>query len=53
MRQQLLQRLTTVLTVLQKRSAMVALDRRDLNAAWNRAHSALEALPGAQPANRN
>ena len=34
-------------------TALVALDRRDLDAAWHRARTALDALPGAQPANRN
>ncbi len=29
-------------------SALVALDRRDLEAAWRRAHTALDALPGAR-----
>lgn len=28
-------------------SALVALDRRDLDAAWNRAHTSLEALASA------
>jgi len=31
--------------ILETASALVALDRRDLDAAWHRAHSALEALP--------
>jgi uncharacterized membrane protein len=38
--------------ILEIASKLVALDRRDLNAAWHRAHAVLEA-PGAQPANRN
>ena len=31
--------------ILETASALVALDRRDLDAAWHRAHAALEALP--------
>jgi len=31
--------------ILESASALVALDRRDLDAAWHRAHTALEALP--------
>jgi len=31
--------------ILETASALVALDRRDLDAAWDRAHTALEALP--------
>jgi uncharacterized membrane protein len=31
--------------MLESASALVALDRRDLDAAWHRAHTALEALP--------
>jgi uncharacterized membrane protein len=31
--------------ILETASALVALDRRDLDAAWQRAHTALEALP--------
>ena len=33
--------------ILETASALVALDRRDLDAAWHRAHSALEALRGS------
>jgi uncharacterized membrane protein len=32
--------------ILETASALVALDRRDLDAAWHRAHTALEARPG-------
>jgi uncharacterized membrane protein len=32
--------------IMETASALVALDRRDLDAAWGRAHSALAALPG-------
>jgi hypothetical protein len=31
--------------ILETASALVALDRRDLDAAWRRAHTALETLP--------
>jgi hypothetical protein len=31
--------------ILETASALVALDRRDLDAGWRRAHTALEALP--------
>jgi len=31
--------------ILETASTLVALDRRDLDAAWQRAHTALEALP--------
>jgi uncharacterized membrane protein len=31
--------------ILETASALVALDRRDLDTAWHRAHTALEALP--------
>ena len=31
--------------ILETASALVALDRRDLDAAWHRAHTSLEALP--------
>jgi uncharacterized membrane protein len=31
--------------ILEIAGALVALDRRDLDAAWHRAHTALEALP--------
>jgi hypothetical protein len=31
--------------ILETASALVALDRRDLDAAWQRAHTALAALP--------
>jgi uncharacterized membrane protein len=31
--------------ILETASALVALDRRDLDAAWHQAHAALEALP--------
>ena len=31
--------------ILETASALVALDRRDLDAAWHRAHTALEVLP--------
>jgi hypothetical protein len=31
--------------ILETASALVALDRRDLDAAWHRAHTALERLP--------
>jgi hypothetical protein len=34
-------------------SALVALDRRDLDAAWRLAHTALEALPGPPAASSN
>jgi uncharacterized membrane protein len=37
-------------TILEGASALVALDRRDLEAAWHRAHSALEAPPDARAA---
>ena len=33
--------------ILESASALVALDRRDLDAAWRRAHAALEALRGS------
>jgi uncharacterized membrane protein len=39
--------------ILEAASALVALDRRDLVAAWHRAHAALEGLPGAQTGSRN
>jgi uncharacterized membrane protein len=32
--------------ILETSSALVALDRRDLDAAWQRVHAVLEALPG-------
>ena len=34
-------------------TALVALDRRDLDAAWRRAHTALEALPGPKATSGN
>jgi uncharacterized membrane protein len=39
--------------ILETASALVALDRRDLDAAWRRVHTALEALPVAQTDSRN
>jgi hypothetical protein len=39
--------------ILDAASALVALDRRDLEAAWHRAHTALAALPGARAASAN
>jgi uncharacterized membrane protein len=38
--------------MLESASALVALDRRDLDAAWHRAHTALEALPRPAPLGR-
>jgi uncharacterized membrane protein len=35
--------------ILETASALVALDRRDLDAAWHRAHASLEALPHCPP----
>jgi hypothetical protein len=39
--------------ILETASALVALDRRDLDAAWQRAHTALEALPRRATTSRN
>jgi uncharacterized membrane protein len=39
--------------ILETASALVAIDRRDLDAAWHRAHTALEALPAPRAASRN
>jgi uncharacterized membrane protein len=39
--------------ILETASALVALDRRDLDAAWQRAHAALEALTRLEAASRN
>jgi uncharacterized membrane protein len=39
--------------ILETASALVALDRRDLDAVWRRAHTALEALPGPPTARSN
>ena len=39
--------------ILETSSALVALDRRDLDAAWQRAHAVLEALPGPPRRVRN
>jgi hypothetical protein len=39
--------------ILEIASTLVALDRRDLDAAWHRAHTALEPLPGPRAASGN
>jgi uncharacterized membrane protein len=39
--------------ILETASALVALDRRDLDAAWRRAHAAIEALPRPTAASTN
>jgi uncharacterized membrane protein len=39
--------------IIETASALVAIDRRDLDAAWRRAHSALEAPPGGRSDSRN
>ena len=39
--------------ILETASALVALDRRDLDTAWHQAHTALEVLPGPRAASSN